>query len=100
MPPNLSILQWFRKAVFASPRSMARMQIPLTVGKWATVSSLIRRGAKLLMPLPARLDTSACVVGTSRQSPPGAETIQELFGGEPTLILLDELSVYLRKVQK
>ena len=29
---------------------------------------------------------------------PGAETIRELFGGEPTLILLDELSVYLRKV--
>jgi len=31
---------------------------------------------------------------------PGAETIGELFGGAPTLILLDELSVYLRKVQK
>jgi hypothetical protein len=30
---------------------------------------------------------------------PGAETLQELFGGEPTLILLDELAVYLRKVQ-
>ena len=29
---------------------------------------------------------------------PGAETIRELFEGEPTLILLDELSVYLRKV--
>lgn len=29
---------------------------------------------------------------------PGAETIKELFGGEPTLILLDELSVYLRKL--
>lgn len=29
---------------------------------------------------------------------PGAETLQELFGGEPSLILLDELSVYLRKV--
>jgi hypothetical protein len=29
---------------------------------------------------------------------PGAETIRGLFGGEPTLILLDELSVYLRKV--
>ena len=29
---------------------------------------------------------------------PGAETIREFFGGEPTLILLDELSVYLRKV--
>ena len=29
---------------------------------------------------------------------PGAETLRELFGGEPVLILLDELSVYLRKV--
>jgi hypothetical protein len=31
---------------------------------------------------------------------PGASTIQELFGGEPTLILLDELSVYLRKLSQ
>ena len=31
---------------------------------------------------------------------PGAETLRELFGGEPTLILLDELSVYLRKVRE
>ncbi len=31
---------------------------------------------------------------------PGAETLRELFGGQPTLILLDELSVYLRKVSK
>ncbi len=31
---------------------------------------------------------------------PGAETLRELFGGEPTLILLDELSVYLRKVSR
>ena len=30
---------------------------------------------------------------------PGAETLRELFGGEPALILLDELSVYLRKVR-
>ena len=30
---------------------------------------------------------------------PGAETLRELFGGEPTLILLDELSVYLRKAR-
>ena len=30
---------------------------------------------------------------------PGAETLAGLFGGEPTLILLDELSVYLRKVR-
>lgn len=28
---------------------------------------------------------------------PGTETIIELFGGEPTLILIDEVSVYLRK---
>ena len=30
---------------------------------------------------------------------PGAETLRELFAGEPVLILLDELSVYLRKVR-
>jgi len=30
---------------------------------------------------------------------PGAETIRELFGHEPTLILLDELSIYLRKLK-
>ena len=35
-----------------------------------------------------------------RRVAPGAETLRELFGGEPTLILLDELSVYLRKVQR
>jgi len=29
---------------------------------------------------------------------PGDRTIVELFGGEPTLILIDEVSVYLRKV--
>ena len=30
---------------------------------------------------------------------PGAETLRELFGQDPVLILLDELSVYLRKVR-
>lgn len=30
---------------------------------------------------------------------PGADTLAELFGGQPTLILLDELSIYLRKVR-
>ncbi|MHB1094737.1 MAG: ATP-binding protein [Gemmatimonadaceae bacterium] len=33
-----------------------------------------------------------------RAQAPGAETIAELFGGQPTLILLDELAIYLRKV--
>ena len=31
---------------------------------------------------------------------PGAGTLGELFGGEPALILLDEISVYLRKVRR
>lgn len=35
----------------------------------------------------------------SRTSP-GADTLRELFGGEPALILLDELPVYLRKVRQ
>lgn len=30
---------------------------------------------------------------------PGADTLRQLFGGEPTLILLDELSIYLRKIK-
>ena len=30
---------------------------------------------------------------------PGADTLRELFGGKPALVLLDELSVYLRKVE-
>ncbi len=29
---------------------------------------------------------------------PGADTLRELFAGQPTLILLDEISIYLRKV--
>lgn len=29
---------------------------------------------------------------------PGADTIRELFGDRPTLVLLDELAIYLRKV--
>lgn len=35
-----------------------------------------------------------------RHIAPGADTIRELFGGQPTLILLDEVSVYLRKVER
>ena len=31
---------------------------------------------------------------------PGADTLRELFDGRPALVLLDELSVYLRKVQE
>ena len=31
---------------------------------------------------------------------PGAGTLQELFGGEPALVLLDELSIYLRKARR
>ena len=30
---------------------------------------------------------------------PGADTLRELFGGEPALILLDELAIYLRKLK-
>ncbi len=35
-----------------------------------------------------------------RRIAPGAGTLRELFGDEPALILLDELSVYLRKVRR
>ena len=35
-----------------------------------------------------------------RHVAPGAETLRELFGGQPTLIMIDEVSVYLRKVEQ
>src|SRR5262249_35399028 len=31
---------------------------------------------------------------------PGAEVLRELFGGKPTLLMLDEISVYLRRVER
>jgi hypothetical protein len=39
-------------------------------------------------------------VSDEKHIAPGAETIRELFGAQPTLILLDEISVYLRKVER
>jgi hypothetical protein len=39
-------------------------------------------------------------VSDERHIAPGVDTIRELFGGQPTLILLDEISVYLRKVER
>jgi hypothetical protein len=38
--------------------------------------------------------------GDKKHIAPGAETIREMFGGEPTLILLDEVAPYLRKVER
>ncbi len=32
-------------------------------------------------------------------APPGAETLRELMGERPVLILMDELSIYLRKLK-
>jgi Protein of unknown function (DUF499) len=35
-----------------------------------------------------------------KHAAPGAETLRELFGVKPTLIMLDEVSVYLRKIEQ
>ena len=42
---------------------------------------------------------AGAAAATSRRWRRARRRLRELFGGEPTLILLDELSVYLRKVQ-
>lgn len=39
-------------------------------------------------------------VGDEKQVAPGADTIAELFGGRPTLILIDEVAAYLRKASR
>jgi hypothetical protein len=38
--------------------------------------------------------------GDEKHIAPGAPTLVELFGGQPTLIMIDEVSVYLRKVER
>ena len=38
--------------------------------------------------------------GDRKHVAPGAETIRELFGGEPALIMIDDVSVDLRKVER
>jgi len=38
--------------------------------------------------------------GDEKHSAPGATTLVELFGGQPTLIMIDEVSVYLRKAER
>ena len=50
------------------------------------------------MRLPERMGMRGCARAMKAELRPGQGTLRELFGDEPTLILLDELSVYLRKV--
>ena len=67
-------------------------------GPWATACSRIRLGRDAYAL--AGKDGYARVRNSDESRiAPGAETLRELFGGEPVLILLDELSVYLRKVR-
>ncbi len=49
---------------------------------------------------PVRQVTSGCAGATSSARRPGADTLRSLLGDAPALILLDELSVYLRKVSR
>ena len=76
------------------------MPTPPTAARWARIFSPSPRGAKSPTRWLAKQGYERVRRRDEQASAPGAETIQELFGGEPTLILLDELAVYLRKVQK
>lgn len=78
---------------------MAKMPIPPTASTSSPASSPDPSGEK--WPFVAGREGYERVrASDERHIAPGADTIRELFGGEPTLILLDEISVYLRKVER
>ena len=60
----------------------------------------IRLGARSPTPLAGKDAYARVRTSDENRIAPGAETLRELFGGDATLILLDELSVYLRKVRR
>lgn len=73
-------------------------------GVWSPVESpswsLQRpRGARSHSASPALRPYELVRASDQERTAPGAETLRALLGGQPTLILLDELSVYLRKVK-
>jgi len=78
--------------------STEKTPIRPTGGRWEMAFSRTPHGGK--SPTHSRAKSGYERVRKSDEShtAPGAETLAELFGGEPSLILLDELSVYLRKV--
>jgi hypothetical protein len=52
---------------------------------------------ELAYELAGRAGYESVRASDEKHTAPGAETLAKLFGGEPTLIMLDEISVYLRK---
>jgi hypothetical protein len=50
--------------------------------------------------LAGRLGYERVRVSDETHTAPGADAIRDLFGNQPTLILLDEVSTYLRKVER
>ncbi len=54
---------------------------------------------ELAYALAGREGYAAVRSSDEERSAPGADTIRNLFGNRPALILIDELSIYLRKVQ-
>jgi len=50
--------------------------------------------------LAGRLGYERVRVSDETHTAPGADAIRDLFGNQPTLILIDEVSTYLRKVER
>ena len=75
-----------RKAPFVSQPSMGRMRTLPTVGPWAAACSPIRPGAKSAYALAGADGYARLRNSDESHIAPGAETLRELFGGEPVLI--------------
>src|SRR5580658_10805202 len=94
-----SIPRSCRPATFASRRSTERMPTRQTDSPSNLVCWRGRFGGRWLTGWRGE-GYERIRQSDERHIAPGAETIRELFGGQPTLILLDEVSVYLRKVER
>ncbi len=79
--------------------SMARTPIQPMAAAWRMTCLPSRRGARSPIALAGREGYERLKKSDQEGMAPGAGTIAELFGDRPALILLDELSVYLRKIK-
>ena len=76
------------------------MRTPPTGGRWGEGVLACTPWGEIAHAVAGREGYERVRKSDEHRVAPGAETLRELFGGEPTLILLDELSVYLREVRQ
>lgn len=68
-------------------------------GTWARACEPLRHGESWRTHSASKAGYETLRKSDEQRRAPGAENVRALFNGEPAIILLDELSIYLRKVK-